>query len=381
MNKYERQSLINKQMDRLGYDKDLLQEVLNIDDKTIDKYMTGYIYKTELSFKTFLTYLEIDEGLFGYEKRRTDQTVKPLGLFKINKSRIKQLLREGISFFNSLFKKEKEPISEIYYSYVVDKDVRKPVLFKFVLIFLLVLLGIDLLLTQLLTVTPVLFSSIIPLVMLVYLYELEKKEIGLIKLLSCLVLGGLLSLSITFLVRLITGYPISLFGDLLTGLIEEGAKVIIVFFMLKFLRVKSLYVALLLGFAVGAGFDIFETAEYGIRSFLADNGSYIKMISTLLTRSIFALGIGHHFWTMTLSVILFTVRKYETIEFKALLNPQFLIAYLLVSAFHGLWNSDLLGIFYLVQLILGFILFVLVVDNVKQSLKVEEVLNNTDLVA
>lgn len=373
MNQINRKKQIEGQMTHLGYDFDLLKEVLGIESKELNKYLTGRTYPKELAYRTFLTYLELDEQDYGFPRLSSEKPIRVEKLFQLKKQRVKPLFNSGYQLFLSLFKKSNVATKDVFLSYQIEKDVLiEPVLFKRLFYGLLILSVLNVLLSNLLVLTPLFISSIIPLVFLVYLFELEKKDLGLIQLLMITLLGGILSIGLTHLIRELSGYPLGLMGDVTTGLVEEGAKILIVFVLLRYLKVKHVYQALLIGFAVGAGFDILETAEYGLNALFSDNGSYQQMLETLVLRSAFALGIGHHFWTMTLAVILHARKKYEVIEFKALFNPTFLVSYVGVSLFHALWNSGLLGLFYFLQILVGFILFVLVVDNVRTHIKKEE---------
>jgi RsiW-degrading membrane proteinase PrsW (M82 family) len=374
MNQINRKKQIEGQMTHLGYDFDLLKEVLGLEETVLTKYLTGRTYPKELSYQTFLMYLELDVQDYGFRVASSEKPFETSKLFRIKKQRIKPLVKSGYQLFLSLFKKSEISTKDVFLSYQIEKDVIiEPVLFKRVLYGLLTLSILNVILSNLLVLTPILISSIVPLVFLVYLFELEKKDLGLIHLLLITLLGGILSIGLTHLIRELTGYPAGLTGDVVTGLVEEAAKLIVVFVLLRYFKIKHVYQALLIGFAVGAGFDILETAEYGLNALFSDNGSYRQMLETLLLRSVFALGIGHHFWTMTLAVILHNAKKFEVIEFKALIQAPVIFAYVIVSLFHALWNSGILGLFYLLQLVVGFVLFVLVVDNVRTHIKPKEI--------
>ena len=86
-------------------------------------------------------------------------------------------------------------------------------------------------------------------------------------------------------------------GDITTGLVEETAKLLVVLLIFKLIPIRYAFTGLLIGFAVGAGFDVFETSDYGMFELFDSNGDIYQMQGLLLVRTLFALGIGHHFWT------------------------------------------------------------------------------------
>jgi len=104
---------------------------------------------------------------------------------------------------------------------------------------------------------------VVPVTVLLLAWEMNiPRDISLMEVLKIVALGGILSLIATLI--------LSLFGDTSTtwvGLIEEPAKLIVIYFLLK--RKNRIYIldGILLGMAVGTGFAVMETLFYVFDSF------------------------------------------------------------------------------------------------------------------
>ena len=136
--------------------------------------------------------------------------------------------------------------------------------------------------------------------------------------LNSFLVGGIVSLGLTHLIREVTGFTDGILGDLQTGFVEETAKLLVVLIILKRVKVKHMFTGVLIGFAVGAGFDVFETTDYAINTLIETSGNYNEMIWTTWFRSIFAVGIGHHFWTGILAGTLVSLSTSLKVAFKKL---------------------------------------------------------------
>lgn len=188
-------------------------------------------------------------------------------------------------------------------------------------------------------------SALAPLLWLLVIYAMTKEDsLGAAGLIYLFVLGGLASIALVYLFRSVTGYPAGLGGDLLTGVIEEAAKVIIVFYALKRFKVVTVKGGLLIGFVIGAGFDVFETADYGVMVFL-DTFDYGDMYGVLILRGLYALvGIGHHFWTGILAGTLVYVNTTRTPQMRLFKHPVFIQMFLFISLIHAMWNFTAVSI-------------------------------------
>nr|MDO8117867.1 PrsW family glutamic-type intramembrane protease [Candidatus Sigynarchaeota archaeon] len=115
----------------------------------------------------------------------------------------------------------------------------------------------------------VLGSAVVPFSFMVLMFELNyPRNLTILVVVRCFVFGGLASLGLVNLFRLATVYPGGFAGDLLTGLIEEGAKMLVAFICLCILKPRHVITGMLVGATVGAGFSVFESAEYALARLL-----------------------------------------------------------------------------------------------------------------
>jgi RsiW-degrading membrane proteinase PrsW (M82 family) len=165
------------------------------------------------------------------------------------------------------------------------------------------------------------------------------KNVKGISLIAYFALGGIFSIFTVFLMRSYTGYlDIPFLGDLLTAFVEEFSKIFIVFIILSRMRVKHVMTGVLIGFAVGAGFNAFENSQYGVMAFF-ENFNLSEMYNTLFIRSVYDLfGIGHHYWTAILGGTLVMVNTSTSIRMKSLAHPLFIQSFIMVMLIHAVFN-------------------------------------------
>jgi len=184
-------------------------------------------------------------------------------------------------------------------------------------------------------------SLTVPFTMLWYLFERHNpRNVSGLTILKWFFFGGMASILIVLIIRYFVGYPdITFVQDLLTGLIEESAKILIVLILLYHKKIEHVMTGILIGFAVGAGFAVFETSLYGMAALL-QTSNFDTMLALIFDRSQFALmgGIGHHFWTGMLAGALVAGSKTGYVSLKHLIRPAFLTCYTLVILLHALWN-------------------------------------------
>ncbi len=184
-------------------------------------------------------------------------------------------------------------------------------------------------------------SMLVPVMLLILFLELDiTREVKGIKILKYFLYGGTLSITVVYFFRGFVGYPnIMLLSDFLTGLVEESAKILVVFLILRKHKIQHVLTGMLIGFAVGAGFDVFETTDYGIATWYHNDASFVGMELNLLMRSLFALvGVGHHYWASILGGTLVYVSRSEKVRFKDFLHPTFIIMLIAMITLHAMWN-------------------------------------------
>ncbi len=205
----------------------------------------------------------------------------------------------------------------------------------FILVFILAYLIEDI------TMANFSLSLIVPFTMLWYIFERHTPRTASgLDVIKWFFFGGMGAILIVYIIRYFVGYPeITFVQDLVTGLIEESAKILIVLLFVYHKKIEHVMTGILIGFAVGAGFAVFETSSYGIYALL-ETSDFDMMLAIIFDRSEFALlgGIGHHLWTGMLAGALVAGTKTGYVSLKHLLRPAFLTCYVMVILLHALWN-------------------------------------------
>ena len=158
-------------------------------------------------------------------------------------------------------------------------------------------------------------SSVVAIPLLIFIFESNfARNISIIEVVKYFIWGGMLSIILTLLF-----VPASESDALATigyaPVFEEIAKAIVAAFFISRLKTKSIISGLLVGFAVGAGFTVFENMLYGIDLYLTellagfantllggdattllDDANAVAM-GTALGRSLADVFAGHHYWT------------------------------------------------------------------------------------
>ena len=128
---------------------------------------------------------------------------------------------------------------------------------------------------------------------------------------------------------------------IVTGIIEEVAKLAIVAFFVKQAKTKYILNGLLIGSAVGAGFAAFETAGYGLRFLLFSYGGNIAAMNDLLImRGWMAIG-AHVVWAAITGAALVMVKKDSNLSKSHFLDRKFLRLFVMPIIFHAVWNSPI----------------------------------------
>lgn len=292
--------------------------------------------KTDLIF-SILNITDLDIGKLPFIEKKVPKT--PIGAISHDQS-----LGKPVLFFNHKFYYKHK--SDIKITEKIEKEwidptqvnLNKPKIYLYAFMFQLVLVLLTYGIEQY-ALSNLFLSMIIPVTLLTYLHESHlPKTIQGYKIMMYFVVGGILSIGFTYIIRYFFGYPEGLIGDITTGFIEEFAKILVCLLIFSKLNIRYVTTGILIGFAVGAGFDAFETSDYGMLAFL-ENGSYDEMILNILSRSIYALfGIGHHFWTGILAGTLVIVNQNTKISINDLFKPAFITMFILISLIHAFWN-------------------------------------------
>lgn len=216
----------------------------------------------------------------------------------------------------------------------------------------------------------ILAAFAVPITVLIFFFEINLfRNISFYKVLKYFVIGGCMSLILAILYfSLFTMSSTMTYWDaILVGVIEEVAKACIVVIFL-FRDKKSNYIldGLLIGAAVGAGFAAFETAGYILRYGLAQGVT--SMMEVIKLRAFLAPG-GHVAWAAIEGAALMYVKGFAKLDKKHFNDKKFLIICLIPIALHSVWDMPINVPYYLVQITLIVLAWIVVVYFINLGLK------------
>lgn len=201
-------------------------------------------------------------------------------------------------------------------------------------------------------------AFIVPIVTVIMFMELNAfRNISFYKVIGIVMIGGCASLVATlflFDLELVDSSLGTLWGGLMTGLIEEVGKAVIVYVIIKRLNM-GLYIlpALLVGAAVGAGFAAFESAGYAFlplfQSLARYSGGfdYMSALSAstdnIILRGYLAPG-GHVAWAaISGAAIVIAAKKEGALTPAIFKSSTFWKIFIIPIVLHGLWDTPLIA--------------------------------------
>ena len=120
------------------------------------------------------------------------------------------------------------------------------------------------------------------------------------------------------------------------GLIEEGCKLAVLWFIARRLPEYLTRDGVVLGAAVGFGFAAFESAGYAFNALFTIKGlSLSSLVETQFLRGILT-PVGHGLWTGILGGVLFHNARGGRLR----LSFSLILWYLLVSLLHAFWDAS-----------------------------------------
>ena len=180
----------------------------------------------------------------------------------------------------------------------------------------------------------------VPMSLVIFFMEVNApRNISFLETIKIFFVGGaasiLVSLTLFSVVSAGTGYA----GAIITGIIEETGKAIIIAWFVKDVKHKKFLLAgMLIGSAVGAGFAAFETAGY-ILGYGMSGGKDL-MFDVLILRAILTPG-GHVIWGAILGGTLMLVKKDALLSSAHLFDKRFISFYILCVAMHSIWDMPI----------------------------------------
>lgn len=183
----------------------------------------------------------------------------------------------------------------------------------------------------------ILFGAfLVPVSILIFFWELNvPRNISIYKVVIFFLVGGLVSLLYSVLLYIFVDGNAN---SLMTGFIEETAKLLTILIFVSKSRYKYILNGLLIGAAVGAGFSAFESSGYIL--VIALQSGVKTMLQTIFWRAILAPG-GHIAWAGLMGAAVILVKKNNVYRFRYLFQIKFLSIYFTVILLHTLWDTNL----------------------------------------
>lgn len=181
-------------------------------------------------------------------------------------------------------------------------------------------------------------SFIVPLTTLVLFFEVNAfRNISIYKVIKYFFVGGCCSLLVTlFLYTIVPNIPVPVAW--LISVVEEFGKVIIVYFILKhYAQYKYILNVLLIGAAVGAGFDAFESAGYAFGQMFEENGN---MMQTIYIRGLTSPG-GHATWSAISASAVLLAKGNKPLELNLFFSGRFWKIFIIPVILHALWDTPM----------------------------------------
>ena len=210
----------------------------------------------------------------------------------------------------------------------------------------------------------------VPFSTLVFFFEVNApRNTSIFETIKIFFIGGVLSLLVTLFLFLFTPSSEMGFIDaIITGIVEEIGKLVIVAYFCKQPNVKHILTGMLIGSAVGAGFAVFETAGYAF-NFLFTNG-WNSMLEVIYLRAALAIG-GHVIWAAISGGALVLIKKNEKFKKEHIFNIRFLKIFAIPVILHAVWDMPLPMVFGLpmVQIICTILAWVMALIMINTGLK------------
>jgi protease PrsW len=179
-------------------------------------------------------------------------------------------------------------------------------------------------------------SFVVPVCGTLYVFDrLYDSEVPRMKIAEAFALGGTLGLILAMFGEylLVGSGDLHYFG---VGLIEEAAKLVVLWLVARRLRTYTIGDGIVLGVAVGFGFAALESTGYALNALSGPFGLDVhNMIGTVVERGLLA-PVGHGLWTGILGGVLFMAARRGRLR----LAPIVVVTYLFVSLLHALYDSS-----------------------------------------
>lgn len=184
----------------------------------------------------------------------------------------------------------------------------------------------------------------VPISALVLFFEINVyKNISFYLITKIIIIGGVLALIMAVILDnvLSNAGNLNFLSALMTGFVEETAKIMIAAYFIQKLNIKHVFNGMLLGAAVGTGFAAFENIQYMVinEQLVSFNGALVR---TFLSIS------DHTEWCAIAAAALVIVKGSKKLSINTFFDARFLRFFALVIIIHMCWDWSLFdGITYI----------------------------------
>lgn len=192
-------------------------------------------------------------------------------------------------------------------------------------------------------------SFAVPLTTLILFLEVNAfRNISLYQVVKYFLVGGCAALFVTLILYSMflqpNVYNMTFFDACIIGIVEELAKAIIVFFILKHsIQYKYILNVLLIGAAVGAGFAAFESAGYAfvvLLNNLANGNAMEAMLDNIYLRGFMSPG-GHVTWAAIAASAILLAKGDRPLELNLFFSGRFWKIFIIPVILHALWDTPI----------------------------------------
>ncbi|HEL9630455.1 TPA: PrsW family intramembrane metalloprotease [Streptococcus suis] len=188
-------------------------------------------------------------------------------------------------------------------------------------------------------------SSMIGAIPILFFYfEINSpRNIDLMTVIQIFFFGGLLSLVITLTLFQVFPTDASPIATLVAAAIEEIGKIVATSWYIQKLQNKRfLFNGLLIGGAVGAGFDVFESAGYTFNALLGNDFTAQEFLTSAIGRGLTGIAAHVAWGAITGAGVMMVLKKNRDFSWSLPWTGESLRFLILTTVLHTFWNTPIL---------------------------------------
>ncbi len=180
----------------------------------------------------------------------------------------------------------------------------------------------------------------VPLPVLIFFFESNAfKNMSIAIVFKIFFIGGVLSLisTLTLYEFVPVSDDITIFSAILIGIVEEMGKAIVTIYFIQRMNTYKILNGLLIGAAVGTGFEVFESAGYIFR-FIPEGFDVMTQVIWLRAWT----GIGsHNVWTAIVGAAVVITKGSQKFNWAHLADKRFLFFFGAAVTLHAVWDMPI----------------------------------------